>query len=165
MGRHPWEESPDPDTGHAGPDGAGLHHTVVDEQTRLAGRHPAARHAAHHDRSGKPLVQMPEQEVGGERERIADQQARVRRGLLEAIAAEHASPRGADELHVEGLDRLGKRGEPHRHGWAALDLAVAAHHRLRDTADDPLWRGLHPKGLRCHLGGCSVITRGNEQGE
>jgi hypothetical protein len=51
---------------------------------------------------------MLEQEVGGERERIADQQARGRRGLLEAVAAEHASLRGADELHVKGLDGLGQ---------------------------------------------------------
>jgi hypothetical protein len=57
---------------------------------------------------GDPLVQMLEQEVGRERERIADQQACGRRALLEAIAAEHASLRGADELHVKGLDGFGQ---------------------------------------------------------
>ena len=55
------DERPDPDPGHAGPDRAGVHHTVVQEQPGVAGPHPAASHPAHHDRSGNPLVHMPEQ--------------------------------------------------------------------------------------------------------
>ncbi len=59
---------------HAHPDRAGFHPTVVQEQPGVAGPHPAARHPAHHDRSGNPLVHMPEQQVGGEREGVADEQ-------------------------------------------------------------------------------------------
>src|SRR5712692_7310185 len=45
------------------PDRAGLHHAVVQEQPVIAGLYPATRHPTHHDRSGNPLVHVPEQEV------------------------------------------------------------------------------------------------------
>src|SRR4249919_1354472 len=108
---------------------------------------------------------MPEEEVGGEREGIADKQVRARPGLLEAIPSEHISLRGADELHVKGLDRLGERGQPNRDGRALLDLAFSAHHRLRDTADHPLGPGLDANGLQGGLSRGSVLPGGDHHGE
>jgi hypothetical protein len=54
------DERADPDAGHTDSDGAGVHHTPVKKQTRLAGSRPAARHPADHDRPGDALVQMSE---------------------------------------------------------------------------------------------------------
>ena len=66
---------------------------------------------------------------------------------------------------MKGLDGLGQRGQPHRDGRAALDLAVAAHHCLGDAADDPLEPCLDANGLRDNFGGRSVVPRGDEQGQ
>jgi hypothetical protein len=66
---------------------------------------------------------------------------------------------------MKGLDGCGQRGQPHRNGRAALDLAVAAHHRLCDAADDPLGPGLDANGLRSAFGGRSVLPGGDDHGQ
>jgi hypothetical protein len=84
-----------------------VHYAIVEEQPGLPRPHPAARHPAHHDRPRYLLVQVPQQMVGWERERVADQQVGTGLRPVEPVPGEHAPFRGAHELYVERLGRLG----------------------------------------------------------
>ena len=119
----------------AGADRAVREHPAVEEQPALPQLQSPACHPAHDGSPGDMLVQVGEQVTNGERERVADHQARARRVLLEPVAAERATAGRPGELHGERLDRDQARGQPQRNGWLGFDLAGAAGHRLRHAAD------------------------------
>ncbi len=103
--------------------------------------------------------------VGWERERVADQQVGTGPQPLESVPGEHAPFRGAHELYVERLSRLGKGGQPHGHGRALLDLPVATHHRLGDAAHDPLGAGRTANGIEHRRRRGSVMSGGDHKGQ
>src|SRR5207302_9861622 len=88
-------------------------------------RHPADDHG-----TGDVVVQMAEQEVDGEGERVAHQQVEGPVGLLrfEPPPCERAAGLDRQEGHVERLDLPVEGAEPDGDAGLALDLVAPAEH-------------------------------------
>ena len=123
-------------------DGALGQHPSVEEQPAPPGLHPAAGHPAHHQRSGARGVQVGQQVIDRERERVADHQADARPVRLEPVAAEGPARGRPHEVHGERFDRPHPGREPQRNGRLGLHLAGPAHDGLRHAADERERAGL-----------------------
>ena len=133
-------------------DGAAGQHPAVQEQAGLPRPQPAAGHPAHDHGAGHLLVQVGQQAVGRERERVGDHQVHALGFPREPVAAVGAAAGRPDEVHREGLDRAEVGAEPQRDRGLGLDLAGSAGHRLGHAADERERAGLlgdrRDQGLR-----------------
>ena len=133
-------------------DGALGQHPAVQEQPALPPTHPAAGHPAHHEHPGVLGVQVVQQVVGRERERVADHQAYAGPARPELVAAVGTPTGRPHEPHRERLDRPQLGRQPQRNGRLGLHLTGPASDRLRHAADERDRAGLlgdrRQQGLR-----------------